>query len=77
MDVGVFANSQFGQVLHLVDLPCKIFIYLFLCFVELFIIFLLSTLQKSAFLVLDLLSGTVDNASQVLNELLIVAEIVF
>jgi hypothetical protein len=77
MDVGVFANSQFGQVLHLVDLPCKIFIYLFLGFVELLIVFLLPTLQKSAFLILDLPSGTVNDASQVLNELLIVAQIIF
>jgi hypothetical protein len=77
MDVGVFANSQFGQVLHLVDLPCKIFIYLFLGFVELLIVFLLPTLQKRAFLILDLPSGTVNDSSQVLNELLIVAEIIF
>ena len=72
MDVIIFANSELGQVLHLVDLSCKVFVYLSLGFVELFIVFLLSTFQKSAFLILDLLSRTFNYTGQVLNELLIV-----
>ena len=73
MNIAVFAHSEFRKVFELVNLPSEIFIYLFFGLIELFIIFMFPILEKSAFLVLYLLSCTVYYFSKVLNKLFIIA----
>ena len=77
MNAAVLAGAQFGEVLELVHLLGEIFVNLLLGLIELLIILLLAALEEGLLLVSHLLSRTVHHSSQVLDELLVIAEVIF